>query len=159
MEKKTPYRFFLEEEIKNMMEFEYAKTLAEIVMKKDDTLAEERIKTLQAILQRVWYYQERGMLDEIILAFFQKKIEMIQNAKTKGELQEISKPPKPVYNGNGFTPGNYDTEEEEMLIWSLTSLQAPLNHQAYDRYKELFCRLLPEKSSLLFPEKNERKAV
>lgn len=145
--------FFMEERI--MLEFEYAKALAEIVLKEDDTLEEERIKTLQSIFQRAWYYQERGMLEEIILAFVQKKTGMLQKAKTKGELQEISKPPKPVYNGNGFTPGKYDTEEEEMLVWSLTSLQAPLNDPAYKRYEELFCRLLPEKAKILFPEMNE----
>ena len=138
-----------------MLEFEYAKALAEIVLKEDDTLEEEKIKTLQSIFQRAWYYQERGMLEEIILAFVQKKTGMLQKAKTKGELQEISKPPKPVYNGNGFTPGKYDTEEEEMLVWSLTSLQAPLNDPAYKRYEELLCRLLPEKEKILFPEMNE----
>ena len=95
------------------------------------------------------------MLEEIILGFVQKKIKMIQQAETKGELQEIGRPPKPVYNGNGFTPGKYDTEEEELLVWSLTSLKAPLNNQAYERYKELFCRLLQEKAKILFPEMNE----
>lgn len=138
-----------------MLEFEYAKALAEIVWKENDTLAEERIQALQSIFRRAWYYQERGMLEEIILGFVQKKIKMIQQAETKGELQEIGRPPKPVYNGNGFTPGKYDTEEEEMLVWSLTCLQAPLNNQAYERYKELFCRLLPEKAKILFPEMNE----
>ena len=138
-----------------MLEFEYAKALAEIVLKENDTLEEERIKTLQLIFQRAWYYQERGMLEEIILGFVQKKTAMLQNARTKGELQEISKPPKPVYNGNVFTTGKYDTEEEELLVWSLTCLQAPLNNQAYERYKELFCRLLPEKAKILFPEMNE----
>ena len=145
-----------------MLEFEYAKALAEIVLKENDSLEEERIKTLQLIFQRAWYYQERGMLEEIILAFVQKKTGMLQKAKTKGELQEISKPPKPVYNGNGFTPGKYDTEEEEMLVWSLTSLQAPLNDPAYKRYEELFCRLLPEKAKDVFPEmyeKNQEKAA
>ena len=145
-----------------MLEFEYAKALAEIVLKENDTLEEERIKTLQLIFQRAWYYQERGMLEEIILAFVQKKTGMLQKAKTKGELQEISKPPKPVYNGNGFTPGKYDTEEEEMLVWSLTSLQAPLNDPAYKRYEELFCRLLPEKAKDVFPERyeiNQEKAA
>lgn len=149
--------FFMEERI--MLEFEYAKALAEIVLKEDDTLEEERIKTLQSIFQRAWYYQERGMLEEIILAFVQKKTGMLQKAKTKGELQEISKPPKPVYNGNGFTPGKYDTEEEEMLVWSLTSLQAPLNDPAYKRYEELFCRLLPEKAKILFPEMDDKNAA
>lgn len=142
-----------------MLEFEYAKALAEIVLKEDDTLEEEKIKTLQSIFQRAWYYQERGMLEEIILAFVQKKTGMLQKAKTKGELQEISKPPKPVYNGNGFTPGKYDTEEEEVLLWSLTSLQAPLNDPAYKRYEELFCRLLPEKAKILFPEMDDKNAA
>ena len=35
-----------------MLEFEYAKALAEIVLKENDTLEEERIKTLQLIFQR-----------------------------------------------------------------------------------------------------------
>lgn len=138
-----------------MLEFEYAKALAEIAWKENDTLAEERIKALQLIFRRAWYYQGEGMLDAIILGFVQKKIKMIQQAESKGKLQEIGKPPKPVYNGNGFTPGKYDTEEEEMLVWSLTSLKAPLNDQAYKRYEELFCRLLPEKAKILFPEMNE----
>lgn len=43
-----------------MLEFEYAKALSEIVLKDNDTLEEERIKTLQKIFQRAWYYQERG---------------------------------------------------------------------------------------------------
>ena len=59
-----------------MLEFEYAKALAEIVLKENDTLAEERIQTLQSIFRRAWYYQERGMLEEIILGFVQKKIKM-----------------------------------------------------------------------------------
>ena len=102
------------------------------------------------------------MLEEIILGFVQKKTAMIQKAKTKGELQEISKTPKPIYNGNGFTAGKYDTEEEEVLLWSLTSLQAPLNDPAYKRYEELFCRLLPEKAKDVFPERyeiNQEKAA
>lgn len=145
-----------------MLEFEYAKALAEIVWKENDTLEEERIQTLQSIFRRAWYYQERGMLEEIILGFVQKKIKMIQQAETKGELQEIGRPPKPVYNGNGFTPGKYDTEEEELLAWSLTSLKAPLNDPAYKRYEELFCRLLPEKAKDVFPERyeiNQEKAA
>ena len=138
-----------------MLEAEYEKEREKIEGKEDDRLKEERIQTLQTIFQRAWRYQERGMLEEIILGFVQKKTAMLQNARTKGELQEISKPPKPVYNGNVFTTGKYDTEEEELLVWSLTCLQAPLNNQAYERYKELFCRLLQEKAKILFPEMNE----
>lgn len=99
--------FFMEESI--MLEAEYEKAREEIGWKGNSVLEEERIQTLQLIFQRAWRYQERGMLDEIILGFVRKKTGMIQKAKTKGELQEISKPPRPVYNGNGFTPGKYDT--------------------------------------------------
>ena len=125
-----------------MLEAEYEKEREKIEGKEDDRLKEERIQTLQTIFQRAWRYQERGMLEEIILGFVQKKTAMLQNARTKGELQEIS-------------TGKYDTEEEELLVWSLTCLQAPLNNQAYERYKELFCRLLQEKAKILFPEMNE----
>lgn len=145
-----------------MLEAEYEKEREKIEGKEDDRLKEERIQTLQSIFRRAWYYQERGMLEEIILGFVQKKIKMIQQAETKGELQEIGRPPKPVYNGNGFTPGKYDTEEEELLVWSLTSLKAPLNDPAYKRYEELFCRLLPEKAKDVFPERyeiNQEKAA
>lgn len=44
-----------------------------------------------------------------------------------------------------------------MLVWSLTSLKAPLNDPAYKRYEELFCRLLPEKAKDVFPEMYEKK--
>lgn len=142
-----------------MLEAEYEKVREKIEGKEDDRLKKERIQTLQTIFQRAWRYQERGMLEELILGFVRKKTGMIEKAKTKGELQEISKPPKPVYNGNGFTAGKYDTEEEEMLVWSLTSLQAPLNDPAYKRYEELFCRLLPEKAKILFPEMDDKNAA
>lgn len=99
-----------------MLEAEYEKEREKIEGKEDDRLKEERIQTLQTIFQRAWRYQERGMLEEIILGFVQKKTAMLQNARTKGELQEISKPPKPVYNGNVFTTGKYDTEEGSKII-------------------------------------------
>ena len=86
--------FFMEEKI--MLEMEYEKARKEFELKENDVLTEERIQTLQKIFYRAWRYQERGMLEEIILGFVQKKTAMIQKAKTKGELQEISKTPKPI---------------------------------------------------------------
>ena len=73
-----------------MLEAEYEKEREKIEGKEDDRLKAERIQTLQTIFQRAWRYQERGMLEEIILGFVQKKTAMLQNARTKGELQEIS---------------------------------------------------------------------
>ncbi|OUN31620.1 hypothetical protein [Blautia sp. An81] len=144
---------FMEEKI--MLEAEYEKEREKIEGKEDDRLKNERIQTLQIIFQRAWRYQEQGMLEELVLGFVRKKTRMIEKAKTKGELQEISKPPNPVSNGNGFTAGKYDTEEEELLVWSLTSLKEVPNTEGCKRYGELFCRLLPEKAKILFPEMNE----
>ena len=48
-----------------MLEAEYEKEREKIEGKEDDRLKEERIQTLQTILQRAWRYQERGMLEEM----------------------------------------------------------------------------------------------
>ena len=63
---------------------------------------------------------------------------LIRAAKTVAELNEIAKPAKPHYVGNGFATGTYDVPEEEMIFWSLASLKAPLNHEAAERYLDLF---------------------
>ena len=62
----------------------------------------------------------------------------IRAASTVAELNEIAKPAKPHYTGNGFITGPYDVPEEEMIFWSLASLKAPLNHDASERYMEIF---------------------
>ena len=60
-------------------------------------------------------------------------------AKTKAELEEIVKPSRPRYSGGIFYPGNlYHVEEEELILWSKTSLKVPLIPQGYVRYQELF---------------------
>ena len=49
---------------------------------------------------------------------------MIMQAKTKGEITEILKLSKPHFDGNKFVyTSPYAVEEEELLLWSLTSLQ------------------------------------
>lgn len=68
------------------MEAEYEKHGRKLGGKETVCLKKSRIQTLQLIFQRAWRYQERGMLDEIILGFVRKKTGMIQKAKTKGEL-------------------------------------------------------------------------
>ena len=45
-------------------------------------------------------------------------------AETKGEITEILKLSKPHFDGNKFVyTSPYAVEEEELLLWSLTSLQ------------------------------------
>ena len=70
---------------------------------------------------------------------------MIMQAETKGEITEILKLSKPHFDGKKFVyTSPYAVEEEELLLWSLTSLQGPLRDEGYRRYRELFEKCLPE---------------
>ena len=101
---------------------------------------------------RAYAYKKEGFLEEIICKFVQKKADMILRATKKGELNEIIQMPKPYYDGNKIvSPSKYDTKEEELILWSSTSLKGPLVSAGYERYKELFCKLLPEQGKQVFP--------
>ena len=52
----------------------------------------------------------------------------------RGEITEILKLSKPHFDGNKFVyTSPYAVEEEELLLWSLTSLQGPLRDEGYQR--------------------------
>lgn len=143
-----------------MLEQEYEKALLEIALLENDNLQKARMEAFNVIFKRARHYQEQGMLEEVIVGFVQKKIAMILKAENKAELKEISRIPKPVYNGNGISPGSvYDTEEEELLIWKLASLEAPLIQETFERYMELFCRILPEKAKAVVPDEAKKYAA
>ena len=52
------------------------------------------------------------------------------------------------YFGGKFTVSNipYYSEEEELLLWSETSLRGPVISAGYERYMELFKKILPQKA-------------
>lgn len=136
-----------------MLEYEYAKVLTELIVSERDPLLEEKWAALRKIMGRADAYKKEGLLEEIICKFVQKKAEMILRATKKSELNEIIQMPKPHFDGNKIiSPSEYDTEEEELMLWSSTSLKGPLVSAGYERYKELFCKLLPEQGKQVFPE-------
>ena len=136
-----------------MVEYIYAKALTEIIFLVDDSLQEERIDALRKIIGRANLYRRDGFMEDIVCGFVQKKADMILHATGKGELNEIIKPAKPYYDGNEIrNSSRYDTEEEEMILWSITSFAGPLVSAGNDRYKKLFCKLLPEQAKQIFPE-------
>ena len=66
-------------------------------------------------------------------------------AETKGEITEILKLSKPHFDGKNLSiPSPYAVEEEELLLWSLTSLARSTPDEGYRRYRELFEKCLPE---------------
>lgn len=137
-----------------MLEYEYAKALAELFLLEADPLLEEKLLALKEIMRRALYYQKEMFVEELICNFLQKKLKMILQASKKGELNDIVKVVKPYYSGGKITTlSRYDTEEEELILWSATSLKGPLIPAGYERYTELFCKLLPEQGRKIFLEK------
>ena len=124
-----------------MIDLEYSRCIMELLM--DDTLTEElrsrRFDALRRLRGIIDGYEGDGLLPELIETVFCKKADFIMKARTKAELEEIVKPSIPRYSGGTFYPGNsYHVEEEELILWSKTSLKAPLIPQGYKRYQELF---------------------
>lgn len=105
----------------------------------NEKLRSRRFDALRKMRGITAQYEEEGFLPELVETVFCKKADFIMRAKTKAELEEIIKPSTPRYSGGIFYPGNpYHVEEEELILWSKTSLKAPLISHGYKRYQELF---------------------
>ena len=105
-------------------------------LKNEDIVAERNriyygFKNLYKIIEE---YENMGFKDELLLAVTKKKIEFINNAKFKIEIKQILKPSVPKYNFGNFIFSKYHIEEEELLLWSVMSLKAPLNDEGFKRY-------------------------
>lgn len=126
---------------------EHANALAQMIVSEKDKLFDERVEALVKLYRRAEFYLKQGFLESIVCEFHRKKVEMIMQAETKGEITEILKLSKPHFDGKKFvytSPYAVEEEEEELLLWSLTSLQGPLRDEGYRRYRELFEKCLPE---------------
>ena len=95
-------------------------------------------EAIESSLKLVRFFRYEGIRSDLVHVVYEKRMAKIRAAKTVAELNEIAKPAKPHYTGNGFATGTYDVPEEEMIFWSLASLKAPLNHEAAERYLDLF---------------------
>ena len=132
-----------------MIDLEYSRYMTELLM--DNRLTEKlrsrRFDALRKMRGITAQYEEEGFLPELVETIFCKKADFIMKAKTKAELEEIVKPSTPRYSGGIFYPGSpYHVEEEELILWSKTSLKAPLIPQGYKRYQELFEEYVKEEA-------------
>lgn len=131
-----------------LIDLKYAECIATILLDEDGNkniigLRFDAMKSLRGIAQM---HIEEGFLPNLVEAFFQKKSQMILKAKSKSEIEKILKPSTPRYVAGKAVPKNspYYVEEEELILWSRTSFRGPLNDAGYNRYLELFQKLLPE---------------
>lgn len=121
-----------------MLDFEYAKALAEVVL--DTTCSEKerevRLECSTQIFGRANAYLKKGFLPDVVEAFFVRKMKGLPLVSTKQDMQDFLKVSTPHYFGGKFTVSNipYYSEEEELLLWSETSLRGPLITAGYERY-------------------------
>ena len=117
----------------------------------DDKLFEVKFAAVFKLRDTVVAYKEHGFLTELPVKIFNKKFDFIFHADSKADIKEITAPSKVHYNYNEIVPtGNFYVAEEELILWSLTSLHAPLVHHGYERYMKVFSELLPEHAKKLF---------
>lgn len=107
-------------------------------------IAQLRFNSLIQILEILKLY-EKEQFDptQLLLPIAVKKTTMILNNSSKKIMEYIVKPAKPFYNGSEIVSGPYSVDEEEMIMWSRTSLIAPLIPDAQKRYMKLFATVFP----------------
>ena len=125
-------------------ELDYCAELAEAILaipdpaKYSQTVIKAKCEAIGNALSCAKYYRECGIMSELVHAVFRKKMKMIEEADTVADLKAIEKGCIPHFNGNQFLPGPFHIPEEELIMWSLTSLKAPLVSAGFERYTELF---------------------
>lgn len=110
---------------------------------------ELRMKALATLRGQIEYYRKLGYVERLIEGIAEKRAAMIMKATTKTEMDKVMKPRAPRYDGGKFVPDEYNIPEEEMIAWSMVSLQAPLSSIGMQRYMELFRVFFPEESKEL----------
>lgn len=130
-----------------IIEINMITAFAKILMSEDisDKIRELRLSALKSLYSYLEYYEKAGYVDKLICNIAEKKITMIMQSTSKTEMNNIIKPHCPKYDGNKFISNEYSVLEEELIGWSETSLQAPLNEAGFNRYMELFKIVFPEK--------------
>lgn len=125
--------------------------IAEILtMDMPDKVRELRFNAIKQLQSRLAFYRERGYMEQLLCAIARKRAEMIMKAMSKTEMEQVMKIKAPHFDGNKFIADEYSVPEEEMISWAETSLMAPLNSYAFNRYKELFQQVLPEQAEKIF---------
>lgn len=108
-----------------------------------DRTRELRFSAIQKLQGYLCHYQKLGYIEKLLYAIAEKKGRLICSISSKTEMEKLLNPRCPYYDGNKFIPDEFCVPEEELICWSETSLQAPLNGAGFHRYMELFSQILP----------------
>ena len=118
----------------------YAMAIAQLVT--DDTLIEKMRSRKFAAVQKAAAitdaYAKAGIREDLVDTIMEKKTNLILSAKTIEEVDRAASQPKPHYTGGEWIDDPLSVPEEELVIWSQTSLKGPLTHAGQQRYLSVF---------------------
>ena len=104
-----------------MLDFEYAKALAEVVL--DTTCSEKerevRLECSTQIFGRANAYLKKGFLPDVVEAFFVRKMKGLPLVSTKQDMQDFLKVSTPHYFGGKFTGRRTATLVRNITSWSI----------------------------------------
>jgi hypothetical protein len=133
---------------KNSTDTDIILALADFDSLGEGKLAIEKMSALLSLHAIARAYRSECFPEEtIIRPIIQKKIAFIKAAESRTQLKEILQPTKVRDFGGEIRPiGSYAIAEEELAIWSRTSLTAggPLIAPAANRYITLFREVFPD---------------
>lgn len=118
-----------------------------------DKVARLRLAALRKLMGQLYRYKERGFDESLLCAIAEKKGKLIIKTTSKVEMERVMIPMPPHFDGNRFIPDKYSIPEEELIVWSESSLKGPLIPEAFDRFSKLFKIIYPEKAKIFFEEK------
>lgn len=127
-----------DKELDSIMELTEAVFVCPDPSKYSKAVIDAKYEAIRKVLSCTQYYRKHGIMSELVHAVFTKKLKIIKEADTVKDLKAIEKGCVPHFNGNQFIPGPFHIPEEELIMWSLTSLKAPLVSAGMKRYMELF---------------------
>ncbi len=125
--------------------------VAEVLLDEESSekVLQLRMRALAILRAQIEYYRKLGYVERLIEGIAEKRAAMIMKTSTKTEMDKVMRPRVPRYDGGKFVPDEYNIPEEEMIAWSMVSLQAPLSNIGMQRYMELFREFFPEESKAL----------
>lgn len=133
-----------EETRSNPLDPDFAMKVSEAlaaVMADEKTPCRLRNLRLDAIVQLshiIEGYKKKLYLPVLVEAIWQKKLDFIMGATSNMQMEEILNPKPPHYNGAAFIPSRYLCPEEELLLWTETSLWRMPDEAAIKRHMDLF---------------------
>jgi hypothetical protein len=136
-----------------VLELQYAEALSTVICddKITDNIRSLRVMGLNRLASYLMVYSKEGIIQTIVVNIWLEKAPFILEATKKSEISEILEISIPRYDGNKYrSSGKYHSEAEELILLSKTSLLAPLNHDAYKRYVELFGKYFPAETEEIF---------